>query len=80
MIITTGTTWETPSGAKREFSVAVDENDGREMIDGFAQMEWNDKVKSLTKLGDLLVLKYVFQEGGVTQDFFVARVAEIKAR
>ncbi len=82
MKVTSGTTWHVDGGNQREYSITLEESDGRELAgpDRWADMEWAEKRSYLEKQADLNVLKYLYTEGVISREWLEKRVREIKER
>lgn len=82
MEVTCGTDWNTGNGNRRNYSVALNEADlreirGDEFVDGLTKVE---KLRELNRAADLLVVGYLAQEGAITADYADQRIRELKAR
>jgi len=78
MQVSSGASWSTTTGM-RQWSVTLDESDGAQLIEGFAELSWKDRLRRLQQSADILAVKYMFDEGAISQAFFEQRVREIKA-
>lgn len=76
MEVTSGASWSTTTGL-RQWSIALNENDGRQLHPKWDEISWPEQRKFLQQRADLLVLKYMYENGAMAQDQFQDRVAQI---
>lgn len=87
MEITCGSAWQTSSGYRREYRVSLDEKDlieqmgdDAEAIAKVAAMKPSEKRRQLSTRADIMVVIYMMEEGEMTKEFGMNRLAELKAK
>lgn len=80
MRVSSGAEWTLPSGNRRTHEVGFDADDGAEIVKGWVEMSFTQRLVKLRELADLAVLDYVHSEGGLSDEYYHQRIAEIRSR
>ena len=76
MEVSSGASWSTTVGM-RQWSISLNENDGAQLFKGWADADWPSQLKMLQKRADLLVVKYMMEQGAISEEFAKQRAEEI---
>lgn len=77
MEVTSGASWSTTSGL-RQWSVALNENDGAQLNPKWEELSWNQKKSFLQKSADILVVQYLREQHALSEELFAQRLKEIR--
>lgn len=80
MNVTSGSEWLLPSGNKRYIEIGLNDDDGMILVPGWEDLSWNERMDNLQKRADAEVLKYIFRDGGINEEFYRQRLEVIRAR
>jgi hypothetical protein len=75
--ITVGATWDAPGGGKRSYEVSFEEQDIVDLVKARG-LTRGQAVDHLSRQGDALVVIYVHSQGGIGDETFRARIAELR--
>lgn len=79
MQVTCGAEWPTSGGGRRTYSLSLDKEDLAEFMGEavVAEMSRKEMLSQLNKRAEVMVIAYVAQEGGMSQEFAQKRIKEI---
>lgn len=79
MQVQCGAEWPTSGGGRRSYSLALDKDDLTEFMgeEAVASMSRKEVLSALNKRAEILVIAYVAQQGGMSDEFAQRRIKEI---